>query len=170
MRITDGQKSIRLAGTVCGAVVRRTIAALSIAAGMAVVASCAVPLFGPAPVQYESVTTVVGDRGALHSVAGLYYTIANTTDREIIRLEIGFSLFDANGAPMPVFGANSFIAGVACRLAAGETISLCTNLDRHVPPTAVSLEFSRFRVISATFTDGSIWRNPGSYIYAGGHE
>ena len=132
--------------------------------------SCAVPLLGPAPIEYESVTTLIGDRGALHSVAGLYYTIGNTTDREIVGLEIDFSLFDDDGAPVPAFGANSFTAAMHCRISAGESASLCTSLDDHLPSETVSLVVSRFRVSTATFADGSVWRNPGSYVYQGGTE
>jgi hypothetical protein len=146
------------------------IALLVFVAGAGFLASCTVPLFGPAPVQYESVATVVGDRGVLHSVAGLYFTIGNTTDRDITGLEIGFSLYGETGEPIPVFGANSFVAPVAHPIAAEQSCSLCTNLDSHVPPGVVLLTVSRFRVISATFSDGSTWLNPGSYVYAGGRE
>ncbi len=133
-------------------------------------ASCAVPLLGPAPVEYESVTTLIGDRGALHTVAGLYYTIGNTTDREIVGLEIDFSLFDGAGAPVPAFGANTFSAAVHHRIPAGDATSVCTSLDAYLPSEIASLAVSRFRVTTATFADGSIWRNPGGYVYRGGME
>ena len=137
---------------------------------LGVFASCSVPLFGPAPVAYESVRALIGDRGALHSVAGLYYTVGNTTDHEIAELEIDFSLFDDAGAPVPAFGANSFRAAVHYSISAGDAASLCTSLDDHVPPGAVSLVVSRFRVTTATFADGSVWLNPGSYVFPGGSE
>ncbi len=137
---------------------------------LGIFASCAVPLLGPAPVEYESVTTLIGDRGALHTVAGLYYTIGNRADREIVGLEIDFSLFDGAGAPVPAFGANTFRAAVHYRISAGDTASLCTSLDDHLPSEIASLAVSRFRVTAATFADGSIWRNPGGYVYQGGIE
>ncbi len=149
-------------------VAQRSFACVAVILG--IFASCAVPLLGPAPIEYESVTTLIGDRGALHSVAGLYYTIGNTTDREIVGLEIDFSLFDDAGAPVPAFGANSFTAAVHCRVSAGKSASLCTSLDDHVPFETVSLAVSRFRVTTATFADGSVWRNPGSYVYQGDME
>lgn len=137
---------------------------------LGIFASCGVPLLGPAPVEYESVTILIGDRGAMHSVAGLYYSIGNTTDREIVGLEIDFSLFDDAGAPVPAFGANSFTAAVHLRISAGNSASLCTRLDDYLPSGIVSLVVSRFRVSTATFADGSVWRNPGSYVYPGGME
>jgi len=103
----------------------------------------------------------------LHSTAGLYFTIGNTTDREIVGLEIDFSLFDGEGAPVPAFGANSFTAAVPHRISPGDAASLCTTLDGHVPPGITALSVSRFRVTAATFADGAVWRNPGGSVYQG---
>ena len=147
-----------------------TRALLGVAVTLGILASCAVPLLGLPPVGYESVTTLIGDRGALHSVAGLYYTIGNTANRDIVQLEIDFSLFDENAAPVPALGANSFTTAVHHRIPAGELASFCTSLDDHVPSRVTSLVVSRFRVTTVTFADGSIWRNPGSYVYQGGPE
>ena len=124
-----------------------------------------VSYFGPAPVEYLSVAVLIEDRGALHSTAGLYFTIGNTTDREIIGLEIDFSLFDGDGVPVPAFGVNTFRAAVHHRISAGDAASLCTTLDDHVPPGTVALSVSRFRVTVATFADGSVWRNPGGSVF-----
>jgi hypothetical protein len=163
MRIADEQRSMSPPVRVCAA-------ALILVAGIGFVMSCAVPLLGPAPIHYESVSVVVGDRGALHSVAGLYSAIGNATDREITELELGFSLFGSHGEPVPGFGTNSFVAGVAQRIPAGESVWLCTSLDRHVPAGVTALSVSRFRVTSATFADGTTWQNPGSYVSTGAEQ
>ena len=80
------------------------------------------------------------------------------------------TLFDDDAAPVPALGANSFTTAVHHRIPAGELASFCTSLDDHVPSRVTSLVVSRFRVTTVTFADGSIWRNPGSYVYQGGPE
>ena len=144
----------------------RRAAAICLAVVLVLVASCAFPLLTPPPLEYEFVTALIGDRGALHTVAGLYHTLWNTSNRDIIELEIGFSLFDDEGAPIPAFGANSFRAVVSYRIPAGGSVSFCTNLDDHVPAEIASLAVSRFRVTTALFADGS-FRSSLVHIAAG---
>lgn len=125
------------------------------------VASCAVPVFGPPPVEYGPVEVVMGDRGALHSLAGVYYTIANRTDRDVTHFEIAFSLFDADERPFPGFGSNSFSVTVASRLARQRTASFCTSIDDVFAGASQPVSVARFRVRRVTFADGTVWTNPG---------
>ena len=138
------------------------------AAAMLILGSCGIGFLGPPPVEFGWVEVIVGDRGSLHRTAGLYFTIANTTDVAIEQLEIAFSLFTDGGQPVPGPGANNFRTVVPVSLNPRARLTFCTSLDASVPADVGSLAASRFRVTEARFCDGSVWRNTGAVVYRGG--
>ena len=128
-------------------------------------AACNLNLFATPPVEYVAVTTVTGDRGALHARAGVYYTLANVDSRQIVSLQIAFDLYDAESQPVPGQGANSFYTDVEASLASGATVQFVTSLDEVFSAVPESLSVGRFRVASARLEDGATWTNTGGYVY-----
>ena len=123
------------------------------------------------PFAYESLRLVSGDRGVLHREAGLYVTLRNAGDLAITRLTLAFDLYDRAGAPLPEQGHNSFHAVIPVSLSPGAQGSWCISLDGIASgavsgePSAAGVRVARFRVHELERSDGSTWRNPGSYLY-----
>lgn len=102
---------------------------------------------------------VLGDHGELHSVAGLYHSIQNLSDRVVVELTVAFDLYDASGRPYPESGENSFNSIVSCELPPGRRQSFCTRLDEVIQSEPQPVEVTRFRVLRLRFADNSEWMN-----------
>jgi hypothetical protein len=119
------------------------------------------------PVDYLGVRIVIADRGDLHRQAGLYFSLANVSNRTIESLEIAFDLYDGTARPVPGVGRNARRIELTEPLETGATRRYCVSLDALLDTPRESLLVSRFRVTRARFDDGTVWRNTGAYVYAG---
>jgi len=126
-----------------------------------------VPVSDP-PLDYVSVELVVADRGALHRRAGIHFVLANVSKVRVASSEIAFDLYDGEGSPVPGVGRNAMRIVLAGPIDPGERARYSASLDEFADGSSETLTYARFRVTRATLGDGSIWRNPGSYVYAGG--
>jgi len=126
-----------------------------------------VPVPDP-PLGYVSVEIVVADRGALHRHAGIHFVLANVSEVRVASAEVAFDLYDGEGSPVPGVGVNACRIALAGPIAPGEQARYAASLDEFHDGSRASLTYARFRVTRATLADGSVWRNPGSYVYAEG--
>ena len=125
---------------------------------MAVFSGCDLGLLS-LPVEYLAVEPLLADRGALHSRAGLYWSVRNASSRTIVAIDISFDLYDGNGRPVPSRGANAVAARVTAVLPGGSVGSWVTRLDDSVPPDVSGLVVGRFRVTRVVFENGEEWHN-----------
>ena len=130
--------------------------------------SCADPGrwgFGAAPIDYVSAFVVTGDRGSLHSEAGLYFELRSVADRDIGLITIAFDLFDGQDRPIPEPGANACYSVIEARLGPGESRVFVTSLDSIAGHPYETIAFARFRATRVEFSDGTVWRNSGTSVY-----
>lgn len=136
-------------------------AVVACAVGMAAFAA-ACDLLGaePPPFAYGEATLLLGRLEGYQERAGLRFDLRNEGSKTIVGLAVSFDLYDSAGEPVPAFGRNHATDGFACSIAAGEERRFLANLDRlffYRPDPGIIA--ARFRIESAVFADGGVWRD-----------
>jgi hypothetical protein len=127
--------------------------------------SCVISGKDTPPYSISRPVCVLGSDAPYYDFAGVTFTFRNTGDKQIIKLDVSFRIYDADTKKNPLIGDNRITASLNNTIDAGESSDLVVPLDGYIvvePAKPYLIDF--FYIAACYYSDGSVWRDKyGTY-------
>ncbi|HOS29681.1 MAG TPA: hypothetical protein PLR39_02665 [Treponemataceae bacterium] len=103
---------------------------------------------------------VIGEVDSFFRYAGIILDFCNTSEKQIMNIEISFSLFDPETKKSPWYGTSHIMTNYENSILTGEKIEICVSLDTYLYEIPKNAFLVKNLCISAlTYSDGSVWKD-----------